>query len=52
MICGYMPNNQCTTEQSSVKFILHPLGGQDPQDPHLRGGDKLDIENYDIKVKL
>ena len=52
MICDYMPDNQCTTEQFSVKFILRPLGGQDPQNAHLKRGDKLDIANCDIKVKL
>jgi len=47
-----MPDNQCTTEQFSVKFILHPLYGQDPRDIHLRGDENLDIANCDSKVKL
>jgi len=47
-----MPDNQCTTEQFSVKFILHPLYGQDPRDIHLRGDENLDIANCDIKAKL
>jgi len=52
MFSGYMPDNQCTTEQFSVNFILLPLGGQDPQNAHLKRADKLDIANCDIKVKL
>jgi hypothetical protein len=52
MVCGYTPNNQCTIEQFSVKFILRPLGGPDPKDAHLRGADKNHIANCDIKVKL
>ena len=47
-----MPDNQCTTEQFPMLFILRPLGGQDPKDIHLRGSDKLDMANCDIKVKL
>jgi len=47
-----MPDNQCTTEQFSVRLISCPLGGKDPQNAHLRGHDKLDIANCDIKAKL
>jgi len=50
--CGYMPDNQCTTEQFSVRIILHTLGAQDTQHAHLREDYKFDITNCEIKAKL